>query len=172
MMIFNIHMFTIGIITLQGKPDSLATMLKKLCTPGIISALLAFVIVLFHLNAPAPVARLIGSLGSVTIPLAMIIIGSQLAQVRFREVLTKPSLYIMSLLKLVVYPVIVYVVLRIIIGPGMITEIATILMGLPVAANVTMLCSEYDGDVSLAAQGTCVSTLLSLITIPIMLSIV
>lgn len=171
MMIFNIHMFTVGIITLQGKPDSFGAMLKKLCTPAIISALLAFVIVLFHIDAPAPAARLISSLGSVTIPLAMIIIGSQLAQMRFQEVLLKPSLYMMSFLKLVVYPAVVYVVLRLIIGPGMVTDIATILMGLPVAANVTMLCSEYDGDVSLAAQGTCISTLFSLLTIPIMLSI-
>jgi len=171
MMIFNIHMFTVGIITLQGKPDSLAAMLKKLCTPAIISALLAFVIVLFHIDAPTPAARLISSLGSVTTPLAMIIIGSQLAQMRFKEVLLKPSLYMISFLKLVVYPAIVYVVLRFTIGPGTITNIATILMGLPVAANVTMLCSGYNGDVRLAAQGTCISTLLSLLTIPIMLSI-
>lgn len=171
MMIFNLHMFTIGIITLQGKPDSLVAMLKKLCTPAIISALLAFVIVLLHIDAPAPAARLINSLGSVTTPLAMIIIGSQLAQMRFKEVLLKPILYMVSFLKLVVYPAIVYVVLNLIIGPGMVTNIATILMGLPVAANVTMLCSGYDGDVSLAAQGTCVSTLFSLFTIPLMLSI-
>lgn len=171
MMIFNIHMFTIGIITLQGKPDSPGGMLKKLCTPAILSALLAFVIVLFHIDAPAPAARLISSLGSVTTPLAMIIIGSQLAQMRFGEVLLKPTLYLMSFLKLAVYPAIVYVVLRLIIGPGLVTNIATILMGLPVAANVTMLCSGYDGDVSLAAQGTCISTLFSLFTIPLMLSI-
>lgn len=171
MMIFNLHMFTIGIITLQGKPDSLVAMLKKLCTPAIISALLAFVIVLLHIDAPAPAARLINSLGSVTTPLAMIIIGSQLAQMRFKEVLLKPILYMVAFLKLVVYPAIVYVVLNLIIGPGMVTNIATILMGLPVAANVTMLCSGYDGDVSLAAQGTCVSTLFSLFTIPLMLSI-
>lgn len=171
MMIFNLHMFTIGIITLQGKPDSPGAMLKKLCTPAIISALLAFVIVLLHIDAPAPAARLINSLGSVTTPLAMIIIGSQLAQMRFKEVLLKPILYMVAFLKLVVYPAIVYVVLNLIIGPGMVTNIATILMGLPVAANVTMLCSGYDGDVSLAAQGTCVSTLFSLFTIPLMLSI-
>lgn len=171
MMIFNIHIFTFGIITLQGKPDSLRTMLKNLCTPGIISAILAFVIVLFHIRVPGPVSGLLGSLGSVTTPLAMIIIGSQLAQVRFREVLTRPELYVMSLLKLAVYPAIVYAVLRLIIGPGMVTEIATVLMGLPVAANVTMLCSEYGGDVSLSAQGTCVSTLFSLLTVPVMLSI-
>lgn len=171
MMIFNIHVFTFGIITLQGKPDSLRAMLKNLCTPGIISATMAFVIVLLHIRVPAPVSGLIGSLGSVTTPLAMIIIGSQLAQVHFREVLTRSELYVMSLFKLAVYPAIVYAVLRFIIGPGMVTEIATVLMGLPVAANVTMLCSEYGGDDSLSAQGTCVSTLFSLLTVPVMLSI-
>lgn len=170
MMVFNIHIFTFGIITLQGKAENLRSMAKQLCTPGILSAVLAFGIVVFHLKIPAPASRILGSLGSVTTPLAMVVIGSQLAGVKLGTVLTNPSLYLMTVVKLAVYPAVVYGVLRILMGPGLIAEIAAILMGLPVAGNVTMLCSEYDGNVSLAAQGTCLSTLLSLITIPFLLS--
>ncbi len=172
MMVLNVHIFTFGIITLQGKPESISSMLKKLCTPGILSAILAFVIVLFHLHVPLPVSQLMESLGSVTTPLAMVVIGSQLAQVRLTSLLKNHSLYLMSLFKLVIYPAIVYLVLRPLTGPGILAETATILIGLPVAGNVTMLCSEYHGNVSLAAQGTCMSTLFSLITIPILLFII
>ncbi len=46
MMVFNIHIFTVGVIILQGKPSSLKEMVKKLCTPGVIAARMAFDIVL------------------------------------------------------------------------------------------------------------------------------
>jgi predicted permease len=77
----------------------------------------------------------------------------------------------MAVLKLAIYPAVIFGLLSLILGPGhILTKIATILVGLPVAGNVTMLCSEYGGDTALSAQGTCVSTLLSLLTIPLMLS--
>lgn len=169
MMVFNIHIFSFGIITIQGKPDSFGKMAKKLITPGIIAAVLAFIIVLANLKVPEPVQGIIASVGTVTTPLAMIVIGSQLAQVKLLAVLKKKELYFMSLLKLVVYPAIVYGLFYLIIGDCELTRIAAILTGLPVAGNVTMLSSEYGGDTALAAEGTGISTILSMATISIML---
>lgn len=172
MMIFNVHLFTVGIVILQGKVESPRVLLKKLCTPGIIASVTAFVIVLWRIKAPAPVVDLLSSVGSVTTPLAMIVIGSQLGMVNLVEVLKKRSLYVMTFFKLAVYPAVICVVLRLLLGESMVTNIAAILMGLPVAGNVTMLCSTYGGDTSLAAQGTCISTFLSLLTVPVMLTLI
>lgn len=172
MMVFNIHIFTVGIMTLHGRAESLQSTLKKVCNPGVISALMAFVIVLMKLKAPQPLVTVCGSLGSVTTPLAMTVIGAQLGQVDIRSILSKHQLYVMALFKLIVYPAVIFGILCLLFGGNAITEIATILMGLPVAGNVTMLCSEYDGDTPLAAQGTCISTLFSVITVPIMLTLI
>ena len=172
MMIFNVHLFTVGIVILQGKVESPRVLLKKLCTPGIIASVTAFVIVLWRIKAPAPVVDLLSSVGSVITPLAMIVIGSQLGMVNLVEVLKKRSLYVMTFFKLAVYPAVICVVLRLLLGESMVTNIAAILMGLPVAGNVTMLCSTYGGDTSLAAQGTCISTFLSLLTVPVMLTLI
>ncbi len=171
MMVFNIHIFTVGVIILQGKPSSLKEMVKKLCTPGVIAALMAFVIVLVGISVPAPLENLLESVGSTTTPMAMIEIGSQLAQVNLLDSVRKWRLYLMSVFKLIAYPALVYVVLSILIGADTTPKIATILCGMPVEGNVTMLCSEYRGDTALAAEGTCVSTLLSVLTIPIMLAL-
>lgn len=172
LMVFNVHIFTVGISLLQGKSESPKLMLKKLCSPGVISALLAFAIVLFGFSIPVPLANLFKSLGSVTTPLAMIVIGSQLAQVNLLNSLANKKIYLMSCIKLVVYPAVVYGILRLVVGQDVIAGIAAILIGLPVAGNVTMICSEYGGDTALAAEGTCISTILSLITIPIMLALI
>ncbi len=170
LMVFNIHIFTFGIITLQGKSGSFKDSLKKLCTPGIISALAAFVLVLFPVKFSAPVLTVIASLGNITTPLAMIVIGSQLAQVSIISALKNSKLYIMSAFKLLIYPLLVYGILFFLIGNTPITQISAILTALPVAGNVTMLCSEYHGNTTLSAQGICLSTILSTLTLPFLLT--
>ena len=172
MMVFNIHIFTVGVITLQGKPQNFKEMLKKLCTPGIISAILAFIFMIFPIQIPALLKNLLSTTGSVTTPLAMIVIGSQLAQVDLLKSFQNKQMYVMSAIKLLVYPFVVFFAVKTVTGMDMIAEISAILMGLPVAGNVTMLCSEYGGKTSLAAEGTCISTMLSIATIPIMLSLI
>lgn len=172
MMVFNIHIFTVGVMTIQGKSGGPKQTLQKLLSPGILSAVIAFVFVLFPIQLPDTVKLIVGSVGNCTTPLAMIVIGSQLAQVSILDILKQHQLYVMALFKLIVYPVLVYTLFALCLGKGMRTEIAAILVGLPVAGNVTMLCSEYNGDVGLAAQGTCITTLLSLVTIPIMLLLI
>lgn len=169
MMVFNLHLFTVGIMILKGKAESPKVLIKNLCTPGVIASLLAFVIVLLRIKAPFPVVSLLSSMGSITTPLAMIIIGSQLGMVNLLQVLKNRSLYLMTIFRLAIYPLIVCVILRSLMGNSLAANVATIQMGLPVAGNVTMLCSAYDGDISLAAQGTCMSTFLSLVTVPVML---
>jgi predicted permease len=172
LMVFNLHIFSFGVMTLQKEGNDLKSMAKKLLNPGIIAALLAFLIVMLHLPVPAPLTTVINALGGVTTPMAMIVIGSQLGPVNFLEVLRKKELYLMAILKLAIYPAVIFGLLSLLLGPGhVLTKISTILVGLPVAGNVTMLCSEYGGDTALSAQGTCVSTLLSLLTIPLMLSL-
>ena len=55
MMIFNVHVFTLGVIILQGRPKSLKDMVKNICTPGVLSALLALVIAFAKIHLPAAV---------------------------------------------------------------------------------------------------------------------
>ncbi|MDO5409446.1 MAG: AEC family transporter [Lachnospiraceae bacterium] len=177
LMVFNVHLFTVGVMTLQGglgdekREGEKPHFWKTLCSPGIAAALLAFVIVIVKVPIPDFAGKIAASLGAVTTPLAMVVIGSQLAQVEILQSLKNPKLYLIALFKLIIYPSAVYLILLMIMGNGMIPKIAAVLTGLPVAGNVTMLCQEYGGDVALAAQGTCVTALLSLLTVPVMLSI-
>lgn len=168
-MVFNLWIYTSGIMTLHGAVAQPKAMLRKMINPGIVAALLAVAIVFGDLPAPAVVMDLLEGVGSVTTPLAMMVIGSQVAQVDLRRVVARKDLYGIALCKLVLFPMVIYGVSRLVMGPGMYTNVATILAAMPTAGNVTMLCSEYDGNTSLAAQGTCICTVLSAVTLPILL---
>lgn len=172
LMVFNIHIFTVGTMTLQGVGSNWKQTLRNLLSPGILSAIIAFVFVLNPISLPDTVTNIVSSVGNCTTPLAMIVIGSQLAQVSILESLKQYKLYIMAAFKLIVYPAFIYILFILFWGKGEQTEIAAILVGLPVAGNVTMLCSEYDGDTVVAAQGTCITTIISLLTLPIVLLLI
>jgi predicted permease len=68
--------------------------------------------------------------------------------------------------------VITFLVLRFFIRNRILLEISTILSGCPIAGNVSMLCMEYNQDVTLVSKGICISTLLPMISIPIVSALV
>ena len=67
---------------------------------------------------------------------------------------------------------ITFLVLRFFIRDRTLLEISTILAGCPIAGNVSMLCMEYNQDVTLVSKGICISTLLPMISIPIVSALV
>ena len=200
MMTFNLSLFSYGVYLLSrdasenrsisaaaasGKvlsqsPDSASESdqktsgfnVKKLLSPGILSAFLAIGIYLLDIRLPQHAVSLFSTIGVTTTPLAMIVIGSTLAGVKFSTVFTDKELYLFSFLKLLVLPLITFFVLRFFIKDRTLLEISTILSGCPIAGNVSMLCMEYNRDVTLVSKGICISTLLSMISIPVVAALV
>ena len=169
-MVFNVWIYTSGIMTLHGTLTEPKSMVRKMINPGIVAAILSVFIIFMDLSAPDMAVDLLAGVGSVTTPLAMMVIGSNVALVDLRKVLTRKDLYGIAVCKLIVFPLMVRGVALLIMGPGMYTNVATVLAAMPTAGNVTMLCSEYEGNTSLAAQGTCICTVLSAVTLPVLLS--
>lgn len=162
--VFNVSVFSYGVSVLQ-KGERMA--FKKLVNPGIVAAVIAIAIFAFNLPVPAIPAEFLSKVGSVTSPLAMMIIGSTIARVDFGQLFNNKLLYIFTVCKLIIWPAIIWSVLRIFVHNPMILGISTVLMSLPVAGNVSMLSIAYGGNTGEAVKGTGLSTLLSLITIPV-----
>lgn len=169
MMIFNVSLFTHGIRIFNSNKNSHLS-LKQSLNAGSISAFIA--IILFFLKIPIPgmISDLLQMVGSITTPLAMIIIGSTLAQIRLKEFYDIRKLSIYVLLKMVLYPVLVYAILTMIIRDPMIVNIATILWALPSAGNVSMVCTEYEGNTELVTKGIFLTTIASIITLPCLIN--
>ena len=149
MMTFNLSLFSYGVYLLsRDDAKNRHFSVKKLLSPGILSAFLAIGIYLLDIHLPQHAVSL------------------------FSTVFTDRELYLFSFLKLLVFPVITFLVLRFFIRDRILLEISTILSGCPIAGNVSMLCMEYNRDVTLVSRGICISTLLSMISIPIVAALV
>ena len=83
-----------------------------------------------------------------------------------------PRLWIASLARLIISPLIVWALFRLVPVDPMLIDIMVVLCAMPVATNGTMLCYQYGGDSRTMAQGTFVTTVLSIITIPILVMVI
>ncbi|MBQ6810573.1 MAG: AEC family transporter [Firmicutes bacterium] len=169
--IFNLPMnllsFTLGVLMVAPKGTKLN--LKEFFTPAVLASIIAPLLYLAPFTVPQTVYDGFSLLGSATVPLAMLMIGSTIAQLPMKEVWNLPRIYFVSLIKLLVCPFAVYLILKPLISEPLFFGIAVVLSMMPSATNSTLLCIEYGGNELLASRTVCVSTIFSAVTIPLMI---
>ena len=140
---------------------------KLFMTPAMISSVIALVLAFTRVHTPAVIADTCDIIGKITTPGALIIIGCALAQMPLKEMFGDIKAYLFTIICVIVTPAIVYLCyFKFVTEPLAIGE-AVIMAGLPVATAGTMLCVEYGGDEKFMAQITFLTTLVSVITIPV-----
>jgi predicted permease len=97
----------------------------------------------------------------------MLIIGASMSAAPLKRLLTSWKTYILCLSKLILTPVVVFFILRIFITDPVIIGVSTVMAATPIAVISTMLCIRYDGSRELSSAGVFISTLLSVVTIPL-----
>lgn len=170
-MVFHLFVYTYGIYLICGKEDGSGFDWKKLICPVTVSALVSIICYLCNVRVGGVVADAIYMLSQLTTPCAMLIIGCALSSVAFRTVFTNWRLYAVSAMKLLVIPFLVLMCLRPVISDKTLLGVIVVLMAMPIATNFTMLSAQYDKDQKLAASAVFMTTLLSVITIPILAGI-
>ena len=108
------------------------------------------------------------NVGSMTTPLCMIILGVRLANVELKQLFMRPFVYVVCLMKLLVYPLVSYALISLFPVPDAFKASILILCGVPCAAIVLSMAEMYNAEQELSANCLLVSTLLSVITIPIL----
>ena len=140
-------------------------------TPCLIASLTAYVIYLTGIEVPAVIASACSFLGQTTSPLIMLITGSALSLMPLKKVFTNWRLYVMFLCKMVLLPLIVYVLLRGVVHDQMLLGIIIVVLCMPAATNATNIAYLYGGNHALASSGVMVSTLLSMATMPLLMQL-
>jgi len=170
-MIFNLFVFSIGIMIMNyGTGKTVAIDPKHLLSPGIIASLVALLIYFTKLQVPDVISSTMTMIGDMTTPIAMLLIGSTLANIPLKEVFNELRIYPYTLIKQIVIPVLLYPILNKLIQDSLILGVTLITIAMPVANTAVLFATEYDGDVSLAAKAVFMTTLLSIITIPLIVS--
>ena len=164
---FYFLVFTLGVWLLaRGRPGKIDP--KVLLSPGLVAAIVGLVLFMAQYTIPAPVEYGLDLIGSATTPLAMLVVGAMLATLPLQQLAGDWRVYLVTALRLLVFPLAAFLVLSPFITDKLLLGTAVLLIAMPVAANSVLLCEEYNVDARLASQGVFISTVLCLVTIPVL----
>ena len=165
--VFSVLCFSVGIIMVSGKGEKVNPML--FVNPTMVAAVLTVILFYTKPGVPAVISESVELIGRLTTPAAMLVIGSTLATISFKEVFGEVRIYPLAAVKLFVIPVLTWLLLRLFITDALMLGVLTVLAAMPTASNATMLSMEYGGNEILASKGIFLTTLLSVATIPLIL---
>ncbi len=145
---------------------------KLLLSPAMIATYISIVIVAFGWRAPSFIAQPFTLLGNMTVPAALLVIGSSIGGMPVRQMAGNAGTYVMCLFRLLLLPVGLFYLFRLFGVDQQIDAINAVLIGMPVASFGTMFCMKYNKDTTVMTQGTFLSTVLSVVSIPLLALII
>jgi len=163
---FNVFSMSYGILVFTGKSDK-DTIKKILTHPAIISVGIGMVMFLLNIKLPEAIANAVSMVGSMTSPLSMLIVGALLAGIPFRKMFKGSEVYIGSAVRLILMPLMVYGILKLFNLPEIVFRVSVTLSAMPAAASTAIFAERYGGDSELGSRCVSISTIFSIITIPL-----
>lgn len=163
---FGFLVFTVGVLMLR--PDIGKELnLKKIINPGFLASICGLILFLCNIRIPSPLSDAFMLLGSTTSPLAMVVIGALLATLPLSTMIGDYRIYLISAFRLIGIPLALFLIISRIIQDPLIIGVTVILAAMPVAANTVLLAEEYHVDSELASKGVFISTLICIVTVPL-----
>lgn len=163
---FNLALYSCS--AAQLSPDGGRVRWQDVLNAPVIATLLSVVLLLSHVHVPGVLADTISSVSGVTIPLSMLVIGTSLGGISVRSVLTDWRVYVVSAVRLLVCPLLTWLVLRP-FAAGALLGISVLMAACPSAMLVTALCLQYGRSDAFASKCIFLSTVLSAVTIPLLI---
>lgn len=169
---FNILIYTYGVLAIGGNSKLSNLQLSKILNIGVLACLVS--ILLFAIKIPVPnfIKTLIDMLGNLSAPLSMMVIGSSLVKMDLKSVMKNYKMMIFIAVKQLLFPILAAFAIRGIIDSELIFGIVVIMLAMPVASMTAMLANQYNGDYKLVSEGVAFSTIVSVISIPLISVIV
>lgn len=168
--VFNLSIYTLGVAMIYyGRAEKAPLHLKSIFSPGILFSILAVFIYFLNIKVPYAIESTLASVGALTVPLAMMIIGATLATMNPKELLKDWHLYPYTLFRQIVLPLICFGLLKLVIRDEFILGISAILLMMPIANTAVLYATEYDGNEKLAAKAVFLTTLFSVVSIPLLI---
>ncbi len=166
--VFNIVLWTYGVLLMSGDKNNISVK-KFLINPGIIGTALGLIVFFSPVKLPYVIAEPVSYLAALNTPVPMMIIGYYLAGSSFR--IKGASVYLSMFLKLIVFPLLMLLGLYLAGIRGVVLASSVTSVAAPVAAATTMFSEKFGGNTPLSASMVSVSTLLSIITMPVIIGI-
>ncbi len=164
---YTLFAFSYGIMLFTGK-----TNLKSLIVnPPLLSTILGIFIFLFSIKMPQGVLMTLHSIGNMTTPISMFIIGAMLADIRIKEAFKGLDVFYLSLVKLILAPILSYLLLLPLIDDKTVLTVAVIMVAMPTGSLCGVFAEKFNRNKSLASRCTFLTTIFSVVTIPVIITV-
>lgn len=163
---FSVLVWSYGVFLMNRNSDHKEKR-KGFLNPGLVAVLIGFGLFAFSIELPKPLAQTLQMIGDTTTPLSMMFIGFILAQTEMKTIFREWQVFAISFIRLVIQPVCVWLVLSLAGFEGLLIQIPVLIAAMPAAANTAIIASKYGSDYQLAAKLIYISTLLSVVSIPV-----
>lgn len=158
--------------TVEEKEMSQKKMLRKvLYSTPMLSAYLTMLIVALEIkDIPEFISQPLTMIGNITVPAALLIIGSSMSQLPLRALLGNSTIYTTTLMRLAILPVGIHYLMTLLGFSSFVVGINTVVIAMPVATYGTILCLRHGKDTTLITEVTFITTLLAMISIPLLVT--
>ena len=168
--VFNIFVWSYGLFDMSGDKKQLS--IKKLVfNPGIMGAVVAIILFVCRITLPDIISQPVTHLANLNTPVPMLIIGYYLSNAKFKDAFTDKGSYLALALRLIAIPLAVTFAMAA-LGLDKTMIIAFVIAcSAPTAATTTMFAAKFNRDVELSVGVVASSTILSIITMPLIVSL-
>lgn len=169
----NIAVYTWGVFILIPKGKGSGEVLGSLVNPVFISIIIGAVLGLTGASRvmPGPIVSTVDSLKQCMAPMAMLLTGFVIGSYDIKSLLTNKKIYVASTLRLIILPLLFVGVLKLIGAPDITLYLAFFAFGTPLGLNTVVFPAAYGGETSTGASMAVISHTLSIITIPLLYSL-
>ncbi len=165
---YNFLMYTYGIAAIKGENPFKGGSLNKILNVGVISSTLGILLFVSGVHMPEVLRISAKHLSNLAAPLSMMVIGQSMIHFKFKEMFEDVRLLVFSLIKLLSLPIIGVLLLRLFIDDPMIINVCYIMLATPIGSMTAMVAQQYGSNYGLASRGVALSTVLSVVTIPLL----
>ena len=168
--VFNIALFSYGVFLFKKK-FNLKLILTTLINPNILAVVFGMIVFFVGIKLPAFITDAVGFVSGATTPLSIICVGYMLSTAHVAHLVKKWKLIIPAAVQLIIGPLVTFFTLRVLNFPDIVVAVCTLIQALPTATSLSLFATKYGGDEVESSELVVVSTLLSIVTLPLMITI-
>ena len=161
--------WTAGIAAFGG--TTVRETVRNIFSVNLYAVAIALVMVIFNIPLPDILAKVCNTLGGAAVPLVLISIGAAIYNCANRFAQHLYDAFYLSIVRLIVLPAIMILIMKMLPLPEDIFRVLAVVSLMPVSSSSVLVARRYGGDMDMASQAIIITTLLSIVTAPLMLKI-
>lgn len=172
---YNILIYTYGISLMdkgENKEKGPGIQWRKIFNNGVIACMLTLILFFTKIPVPYVAAKTIEMVSSLTAPLSMMVIGASLAVISVKEMITDRKMLLFVVIRQFILPITLSLLVFSVLSNQLLCGVCMIMLSTPVGSMTSMLAEEYNGNYELASKGVAITTIVSVISLPVVSYIV